>query len=110
MPEGLSVEISRTDDQVVIQPSGEVDLGTVGALRDAIEPFLGPAQMIVMDLSQVTFADSSLLHILVKARGALTERGGSLLLRNPSEHARRLLTLGELDDIIHEEVDRQNED
>lgn len=109
MPGRLSVDVQNMDGQVVIHPRGEIDMGTVGALRDSIEPYLGPNQTIVLDLAQVTFADSSLLHALVKARGELTGHGGALLLRNPSEIARRLLTIGEIDDMIHDEVDRQNE-
>jgi len=110
MSERLAVEVVRSDEQVVIQARGEVDIATMGALRDSIEPFLGPNQTIVLDLSQLTFADSALLKVLVHARGELTQHGGSLLLRNPSKVARRLLTITELDDMIQDEVDRQNED
>ena len=105
----LVVEVSHTGADVVIHLRGEVDITTVGELRDAVEPFLAPDQTVVLDLRDVTFADSAFLNTLVQARGALTELGGSLLLRNPSVMARRLLTLGELNDLVQDEVERQND-
>lgn len=106
----LSVTIEHVDQSVVVTVAGEVDLSSVEQLRDAIQPALAPAQTVVMDLSGLTFADSSLLSVLATARGALTRSGGSLLLRNPSEQARRVLTLGQLDHLVHDEIDRQNEE
>jgi len=105
----LVVEVAQTGADVVIHPRGDVDITTVGELRDAVEPFLAPDQTVVLDLRDLTFADSAFLNALVQARGALTEVGGSLLLRNPSVMARRLLTLGELNDLVQDEVDRQND-
>jgi len=105
----LVVEVAQTGADVVIHLRGDVDITTVAELRDAVEPFLAPDQTVVLDLRDVTFADSAFLNALVQARGALTEVGGSLLLRNPSVMARRLLTLGELNDLVQDEVDRQND-
>ena len=73
--------------------SGEIDMLTCGRLRDAIEPHLGPGQRVVLDLSGVTFMDSSCLRVLEHARTTLTADGGSLILRNPSTAAHRLLSL-----------------
>ena len=109
MASDLTVTVTETAGHVEIHLAGEVDLESVGELRDSIEPYLGPGQTIVMDLSQITFADSTLLQVLQQARGELSASGGSLLLRNPSTLARRLLTIGELDALIHDEVDRQND-
>ena len=105
----LTVAIVRTGKVVSLDLVGEVTIETMGELRDAVEPFLAPEQTVVLDLTGVTFADSSLLNVLVQARGALTEAGGSLLLRNPSAMTRRLLTIAELDHLVHDEVDRQND-
>ena len=89
----FSVVAERMDGQVVIHVGGEVDMATCARLRDAIESHLGPHQTMVLDLSHVEFMDSSCLHVLEHARGTLTADGGSLILRNPSEAARRLLTV-----------------
>ena len=106
MHEHLSVEVAEV---AIITLRGEVDIAGVGDLRRAIEPFLAPGQTVVMDLSHVTFADSTLLKVLAETRNGMRDAGGSLLLRNPSEVTRRLLTIGQLDDLVQDEVDRQND-
>jgi anti-anti-sigma factor len=101
----LTVEVSEV---AFIVLRGEIDISGLGALQDAIEPFLAPGQTVVLDLSDVTFADSTLLKVLAQARGRLSNAGGSLLVRNPSDQARRILSIGELDDLVQDEADRQN--
>jgi anti-sigma B factor antagonist len=103
MAEDFSTEVVQVGDATVIHVRGEIDMVSCGWLRDAIEPHLGPAQTIVLDLSGVEFMDSSCLGFLIQARGTLTADGGSLVLRNPSEAARRLLSAAEVEDLL--EVD-----
>jgi anti-anti-sigma factor len=100
MSDDLDVTVAREGDAVVIYVGGEIDMATCEHLRDAIEPHLGPAQTIVLDLSAVTFMDSSCLPFLVQARGQLTPDGGSLVLRNPSNAARLLLTAAQAEDLL----------
>ena len=106
MAEDFSTEVNATDEATVIHVRGEIDMATAGRLRDAIEPHMGPKQTIVLDLSEVDFMDSSALHVLVQARGRLTEDGGSLVLRNPSRAAHRLLTVAGANDLL--EADAQD--
>jgi anti-sigma B factor antagonist len=104
--EDFSVDVVEEAGGTVAHVRGEVDLVTCGLLRDAIEPYLGPRQTVILDLSDVTFMDSQMLQFLVQARGRLTEDGGSLVLRNPSAAARRLLTVTEMSDLLDEESQR----
>ena len=96
----LSVEVTEEAGATVAYIRGEVDMATCERLRDSIEPYLGPGQTVILDLSEVAFMDSSMLNLLVQARGRLTEDGGSLMLRNPSEAARRLLAISEMTDLL----------
>ena len=98
--EHFSTEVAQLDDATVIHVRGEIDMATCERLRDAIEPHLGPKQRIVLDLSEVRFMDSACLHVLVRARGALTADGGSLILRNPSRVARRFLTAAGAEELL----------
>ena len=100
MAEDFSTEVNPTDEATVIHVRGEIDIATAGRLRDVIEPHMGPKQKIILDLSEVEFMDSSALHVLVQARGQLTENGGSLILRNPSTAAHRLLTVTGANDLL----------
>ena len=101
----FSVETTQVEGKTVIQVRGEIDIATCERLRDAIEPHLGPQQTIVLDLSGVEFMDSSCLTVLIQARGKLTADGGSLVLRNPSDAARRLLTLAQTQDLLEADAD-----
>jgi anti-anti-sigma factor len=77
VPSEFSTEAVEEAGSLVIYLRGELDLATCERLRDVIEPNMGPRQTIVLDLSGVDFMDSSCLHVLVQARGALTADGGS---------------------------------
>lgn len=101
----FSTKVVRDDDATVIYVQGEIDIASAGRLRDAIEPHMSPDQTIVLDLSGVEFMDSSCLDVLVKARGRLTRDGGSLILRNPSPLAHRVLTVLGVEFILSEDAD-----
>jgi len=105
MAANFSTEVAQTSDATVICVSGEIDISTCERLRDAIEPHLGPKQWVILDLSGVEFMDSSGLHVLEQARGRLTADGGSLILRNPSEAAHRLLTVTDTEDLLQVDAD-----
>lgn len=96
----LRVLIAREDADTVIHVWGEVDMWTCQKLRDAIEPHLARGQRVVLDLSRVTFMGSSCLSVLINARTTLTADGGSLIVRNPSDAARRILSLGGLTELL----------
>lgn len=93
MSEDFSTEVTTEGTQTVIHVHGEIDVATCERLRDAIEPHMGPKQTIILDFSEVRFMDSACLRVLIQARGTLTADGGSLVLRNPSEMTRRILTI-----------------
>jgi anti-anti-sigma factor len=99
----FSVEVVVEDGETIAHVSGEIDIETCGRLRDAIEPHLGPGQRVVLDLSRVHFMDSACLTVLLQARSTLAADGGSLILRNPSTAAHRLLSVsgvGELFEVV----------
>ena len=110
MADDFSTEVIRDGDATVIYVRGEIDMATCERLRDTIESHLGPQQTIVLDLSGVGFMDSSCLGVLLKARGTLTADGGSLILRNPSLAAHRLLTLAGVQHLLQADADHQRSD
>ena len=91
-PGEFSVDVVVGRHETVAFVTGEIDLATCERLREAIEPHLGPNQQVVLDLAGVRFMDSTCLSVLFNARTRLSADGGSLILRNPSTAARRLLT------------------
>ena len=110
MADDFSTEVAEVDGATVIAVRGEIDMATCERLRDAIEPHLGPAQAIVLDLSEVRFMDSTSFAVLVQARGRLTADGGSLVLRNPSKAARRVLTTAQARGLLDFDADTHRDD
>ncbi len=65
----------------ILHISGDVDLHAVGALRrQLIDLSLADCPFFVVDLSGVTFLDSTGLGVLVDARKRAAARGGILAL------------------------------
>jgi anti-anti-sigma factor len=87
------VQVVRTGegDATVWQVVGELDLGSAEVLRTAIVP--NGEVCLTLDLSELTFIDSSGLHALEKLAG--TER--MLVLRGPTANVRRVFEIVGLD-------------
>lgn len=102
----IQVEVTR---MAVVALRGEIDMAGLDDLRDAIEPHLAAGQKIILDLSGVSFADSTLINVLSQILGKAEEIGAGLVVRNPSNPVRKLLSLGDLDDLVQTEMDRQND-
>jgi anti-anti-sigma factor len=59
----------------VISFAGEIDMATADAMHKALEPWTRAGGPVTVDLSEVTFMDSSGIHALLKAASALCDRG-----------------------------------
>ena len=84
---------------VTVTISGEIDIATSQAMRDALTTGPGPAHLEV-DLSDVTFMDASGIGVLLAARQRAVDGGGSLTLRAPSWAVRRLTGVLGLDELL----------
>jgi anti-anti-sigma factor len=89
---------SDGNGRVVLQLAGEIDPHSVGALTDAVAPYLvdDAVAELVLDLAGVSFIDSSGLRAIIAADSALVSRDAALVLRSPSEATRRLLEMTDL--------------
>jgi anti-anti-sigma factor len=59
----------------VIAFSGEIDLATASGMLWALEPWVRAGGPVTVDLSQVTFMDSTGVHALVDTARTLGDRG-----------------------------------
>ncbi len=57
------MRVARDGDVTVVSVAGEVDIATVEAVRDVLEPIRGA---VVLDLGGVTFLDTSGLRLVVE--------------------------------------------
>jgi anti-sigma B factor antagonist len=68
-----------TSSVTVLTAVGEIDRDSTEVIADAAEPvLLGDGQQLVIDLSGVTFCDSSGLNLMFQLHRRLVARGGAL--------------------------------
>jgi anti-anti-sigma factor len=91
---GLRWSARRDDGVLTLGLKGELDLAAVPALEEAIAETLGGRDpLIVLDLGELGFIDSTGLRLLLGMRGAVGERGGRFLLARAPDPVRKLLHL-----------------
>ncbi len=74
-----------------VSASGEIDLATVGVLRDALVKLISThhGARVVLDLDGVTVLDDTGLGIVLGAAGRAREQGGDLVVVAASERLRQ---------------------
>jgi anti-anti-sigma factor len=93
----IATEHEHDTRSCVVRLGGEIDAGNVGDVRHALENALNRGCMnVVLDLSRVTYADSSALGLIVWADRLLVPKGGRLVLAGASRHVGRILELSGL--------------
>jgi len=86
----LQIDVERTGTTVRIAARGELDISTVGALREKTSSELaGDGEIVVIDLTEVTFIDSSGLQAVLEA----AQRAAQRLRVIPSPAATRLFDM-----------------
>jgi anti-sigma B factor antagonist len=96
---GISTTISG--EWVVVAVSGEVDMATGPALRDNLLSVLADGTpRIVLDLSGVTFMDSSGLGALLGSQRRARLLDGEIRLGAPSDRVLEILRLTNLDRVF----------
>ncbi|MGZ4427817.1 MAG: STAS domain-containing protein [Nocardioidaceae bacterium] len=90
----LNVETRIDGDLGVIEAKGEIDMASAGMLRQAVTDLLGNGvSRLVLDMTTVTFIDSTGLGILVGARKKLQHLQGSFSVVCQSPRILRLFNI-----------------
>jgi len=99
--EPFGVEASRTNGTATVAVRGEVDLYTASGLWDAIDAAIAeePHELIV-DLSDVTFLDSTGLNVLVRAHKRLQPVSGSVIVRGARPQVSMALEITKLNKVV----------
>lgn len=89
--------MDRRDGAVIASLTGELDLYNAEDVRAALlECCAEEPAVLVIDLEQVTFIDSTALGVLIEARSRMNDRGG-FRLAAPGLETRRALEVSGLD-------------
>lgn len=93
----LQICTKTNDAEAHVVVEGEVDVSNAAELRSAIDAALGgeagAVSRITVDLSEVSYMDSTGIGVLVGARNRASEAGVSLAVSNPQRNVARVLSL-----------------
>lgn len=76
-----------------IRVSGELDLASAGQLEHAFREALGSARLVLLDMHEVTFMDSTGLHAIMNATASARAQGGHVVLSGVSAEVEGMLDL-----------------
>ena len=79
---------------VVLELAGELDLAVAGRLHELVdEAAVEAPRLVVIDVTEVAFMDSSVLREFLRAHRSVSEAGGLLVVAGAQPTVRRLLEL-----------------
>ncbi|MDQ1121479.1 STAS domain-containing protein [Microbacterium trichothecenolyticum] len=98
----LQVDIDARDGGTVVTPRGRLTMVSAKTFRETVtaEIARGDGEIVVVDLSQTEFVDSSGLGALVACLKTARQSGGDLRLAAPSEQVTMVLGLTNLDRVL----------
>jgi anti-anti-sigma factor len=91
----FSVTSRDLEEGRVFALSGELDASTSQGLAEQLQG--PPGSLVVVDLSELTFMDSSGLGAIHSARRTANKNGGTLVVSRPQPAVHRVLELTGLD-------------
>jgi anti-anti-sigma factor len=104
----FSVTVSTDGDRTTVALRGELDLSGVDRAREAIDQAQDSGtSLLVLDLSELDFVDSTGLEVMLRAARRAQDEGRRLIVQRPSRYVRRLLELTAIDrslDVVEDVV------
>src|SRR5690348_9636365 len=90
------------EDVLVLGARGEIDIATVGQVKEAATLAISSRdyRCLVVDLTRVTFIDSSGLHALTDLHNQMKAAGGEFRVVNANPNAAKLFELTGLDRLL----------
>ncbi|MBV9411587.1 MAG: STAS domain-containing protein [Acidimicrobiia bacterium] len=90
----MELTISEGESETVVRAAGELDVNTAPELREQLAHLANEGTaLIVVDLTDVSFIDSTALSVLVSALKRLRQADGNLELASPNPSVRRVFEI-----------------
>lgn len=98
----MKLNIKSENGTAVAQLSGEIDHHSAKELRAELDRFVITMQpeVLAIDLSSITFMDSSGIGLIIGRYKLMKECGGKLEIRSPQPYIRRVLRLSGIERIV----------
>lgn len=105
----LKVDIEKQDKKSTVTLNGEIDIYTAPDLKDQLLPLTKDKSTLEVDLSEVSYMDSTGLGVFISLLKSAKEHEGELYLLNPQSKVLRLFTITGLDQILNIEAPHRGE-
>jgi anti-anti-sigma factor len=93
VPDQLRIEVRHETDRIILRLDGELDLASAPRLQSAIDASLAARAVVVLDLQQLQFIDSTGLRVILSARARSRACGHELAITPGSQQVQRLLSV-----------------
>jgi anti-anti-sigma factor len=95
----FTAETVRESGRVTIALGGELDIATLAELEAAV-PAMAPGELLVLDLRDLLFLDSSSIHVLMRLDVASRAEGWTLVAVRARPDVQRVLDICHVSDRI----------
>jgi anti-anti-sigma factor len=89
----LNCQVDNSSAANVVHPHGEIDLSTAPILHDALAEAVSQGRHVIVDLSDVTFIDSTGFREFLVHRRMCRENDRLMVLVNPQARVQRVIDM-----------------
>ncbi len=102
----LKMETEKTPSETIVRCSGKLTSSTTESLKEKVRPLILEAKTVVLDLTSVTYMDSSGLGAIVGLYASAQKAGSKLKLINLNHQLKELFRISRLAPIFegHEDM------
>jgi anti-anti-sigma factor len=98
--QGLSIVVDATGSVPILQLVGELDISSAPALRQQLLDILASDSDVIVDLSGLTFMDSSGISVLILAHKQARDQSQKMTLRHPTGPVAKVLAVSGTDQVF----------
>lgn len=98
----MKIDIRSENGTAVAVMQGEIDHHSAKSAREELDRFIITMQpdVLAVDMSGITFMDSSGIGLIIGRQKLMKECGGKLEVRSPQPYIRRVLRLSGIERIV----------
>jgi len=104
----LQIKVERSEGPPIVRLAGELDMETAPRVRATLDELAETNGRFALDLADVTFIDSSGLHLLLEAANDLNGSGPLTLLDVPPG-VLRLMDIVGVSELTSVQIQRRND-
>ena len=97
----MTITENNVSDGIELVVSGRLDTTTAPQLESALKQIEGSKQILYLNLAAVDYVSSAGLRVILLAHKIMLPTGGKMVLRQPSEFCKQVLSATGMDAILN---------